>query len=357
MSRITIVIILLLLTYSLPGNQASTRCDAGFQSQEGSVKGRPSGESKEVQKESQEDAVVRVDTTLVNVPVTVLDRDGRFIANLRQEDFRVFEDGIEQQIAFFAAVERPFRVVLLIDTSGSTRPRQKEIREAAVAFVDQLRPHDDVMVVAFDGRIRVVGKAGKDRESLRKAILGLKWDGGGTLLYGVFEVVLNHFLMRLKGRKALVMLTDGEDTDMRRIVGNTATISGPSCRELPCATYKSNMRDVEESDVLVYSIQFASVDKSQKPAGDGTRQPEVTGEQYLKGLAQKSGGRFYDADKEGSLMQTFNSIAGELRNQYSLGFYAKESAQPGQRRELKVRVSQPGLAVRARSSYIYMPKK
>ena len=103
-----------------------------------------------------EDEVVRVNTALVTIPVSVLDRDGRFIPALRKEDFRIFEDGTEQQVAYFATTEEPFTVALVLDTSGSTRFKLEDIQEAAIAFLDQLRPADKVIVVSFDDSVRVL---------------------------------------------------------------------------------------------------------------------------------------------------------------------------------------------------------
>src|ERR1700754_2593507 len=102
-----------------------------------------------------EDDVVRINATLVTIPVSVLDRDGRFISGLRKEDFRIFEDGGEQQVAYFATTEEPFTVALVIDTSGSTRFKLEDIQEAAIAFLDQLRPDDKVVVISFDESVRV----------------------------------------------------------------------------------------------------------------------------------------------------------------------------------------------------------
>src|SRR5437867_5871329 len=96
--------------------------------------------------------VVRVDTTLVSIPVSVMDRDGKYIPNLRKEDFRLWEEGVEQQAAYFGSTEKPFTVALVLDTSGSTREKLGDIQDAAIAFVDQLRSNDRVMVVSFDER-------------------------------------------------------------------------------------------------------------------------------------------------------------------------------------------------------------
>src|SRR3989440_6611800 len=94
--------------------------------------------------------ILRVDTTLVSIPVSVMDRAGKFIPDLRKEDFRIWEDGVEQQVAYFASTEKPFTVALVIDTSGSTKNKLEDIQNAAIAFVEQLRPDDRVMIVSFN---------------------------------------------------------------------------------------------------------------------------------------------------------------------------------------------------------------
>src|SRR5262249_40381295 len=120
--------------------------------------------------EVSEGDIVRVNTTLVSIPVSVTDRDGKYIPNLRKEDFRVWEDGVEQQVAYFASTEKPFTVALIIDTSGSTREKLGDIQDAAMAFIDQLRPDDKVMVISFDDKIRVLAQATSDRHVLRGAV-------------------------------------------------------------------------------------------------------------------------------------------------------------------------------------------
>src|SRR6266576_5389629 len=114
--------------------------------------------------------IVRVETTLISIPVSVMDRDGKYIPDLTKDDFRVWEDGVEQKVAYFASTEKPFTVALLIDTSGSTRFKLGEIQDAAIAFVEQLRPDDRVMVVSFSDKIRVLSQPTSDRYVLRERI-------------------------------------------------------------------------------------------------------------------------------------------------------------------------------------------
>ena len=114
--------------------------------------------------------VIRVNTTLVTIPVSVMDRDGKYIPNLSKQDFRLWEDGVEQDVAFFASLEKPFSVALVLDTSGSTRFRLEDMQDAAITFVNQLRSDDRVMVVSFDDDVRVLTDFTSDRYRLRDAI-------------------------------------------------------------------------------------------------------------------------------------------------------------------------------------------
>src|SRR5438477_645812 len=151
--------------------------------------------------------VVKVETTLISIPVSVMDRDGKYIPNLTKDDFHVWEDGVEQRVAYFASTEKPFTVALVIDTSASTRYKIEEIQDAAIAFVNQLRPDDKVMVVTFDDKIRVQ-PATSDRNSLRNSILQTRI-GSGTRLYDAVDQVINQYFNRVEGRKAIVLFTDG----------------------------------------------------------------------------------------------------------------------------------------------------
>ena len=319
--------------------------------------------------------VIKVNTTLVTLPVSVTDRDGRYIPNLRKEDFRLWEDGVEQNVAFFSSVDKPFSVVLMIDTSGSTRFRLEDIQDAAITFVNQLRQDDLVMVVSFDDQVRVLTDFTNDRSRLRDAIRRTR-TGDGTKLYDAVDLVMNQRLNRVSGRKAIVLFTDGVDTTSRH------------------ASYVSNVRDAEELDALIYPVQYdtyadAGSGGSTWPGSGGSQNSPVdiliqilgginrgggsrrgggggggagtsrhdydVANRYLHELAEKTGARDYQADSTQNLASAFANIAEELRRQYSLGYYPKTPAQAGQRRQIRVRVNQPNLAVRTRDSYVFNP--
>jgi VWFA-related protein len=324
-----------------------------------------------------EDEVVRVNASLVTVPVSVLDRDGRFIGGLRKEDFRIFEDGTEQEVAYFAPVEQPFTVALVIDTSGSTRFRLEDIQAAAIAFLDQLRPEDRVIVVSFDDQVRVLSEATNDRGALRRAIRQTR-PGDGTRLYDAVDLVIRQQISRAQGRKAIVLFTDGVDTTSKH------------------ASYQSTLAEAEELDAMIYPVQYDTYDAAQAGGGGGggwpgrspypTRRRPGLGDvigiilggggvtvggggggvgtsrvdyeragEYLRQLAAETGGRHHNAEDLRYLEEAFTNIAEELRRQYSLGYYPARQSQAQERRLIKVRVKRPSLVVRARDSYVYKP--
>ena len=317
--------------------------------------------------------VIRVDTTLVTLPVSVTDRDGKYIPNLTKTDFRLWENGVEQDVAFFSSVDKPFSVVLMLDTSGSTRFRVEDMQDAAIAFVNQLRADDRVMVVSFDDQIRLLSDFTGDRYRLRDAIRRTR-TGEGTKLYDAMDLVINQELSRISGRKAIVLFTDGVDTTSRY------------------GTYQSNIRDAEELDALIYPVQYDTYSDMNNAGGNwpgsqrvpspvevligilggmrrgggmggpiGGRGPGsnradyALAGRYLRDLAERTGARHHQADTISNLSYAFANIAEELRRQYSLGYYPKRPPQTGERRQVKVRVNQPNLAVRTRDSYIFAP--
>lgn len=301
------------------------------------------------------DGVIRVNTDLVMVPVRVMSKKGRPVADLTQKEFRIFENGEEQEIAYFATEESPVTVALMLDLSYSTVFKLPEIQAAAKAFIELLKPDDKVMVVAFDERVRILCQATNDRRALRYAIEAARV-GSGTKFYGAMDQVLNDQLAKIEGRKAIVVLTDGVDT------ASTGLTAG------------SVLRDVEESDVLIYPIQYDTYDDVQRnrrkdaevrydeddrkyvvdtPQGRGER-PEDYAEaaEFLRESATRTGGRVYKVRSTTNLSSAFAQIADELRKSYTLGYYPSQDRSPGQRYYLRVRIYRPDLIIRARETYL-----
>jgi Ca-activated chloride channel homolog len=285
-----------------------------------------------------EGATVRIETSLVSIPVAVLDRQGRFVPGLRKDDFRIFEDEVEQEIEWFAAVEVPFHLVLLLDTSRSTVFRLEEIQQAAIDFVNQLRPQDRVMVISFDDALSVDSEFTSDRLQLRQAIRNTR-TGTSTRLYDAVELAITERLDELGGRKAIVLFTDGTDTASR------------------LANSRSTVVRVEESDVLVYVVQYDTDNDLQNlifgrgVVIGGMKSKGHRDSGYLRELAEHSGARLYPAENVPSLDRAFTQIAGELRNQYWLSYYPTKAARDGSYRRLRVSVNRSHVVLRAREGY------
>jgi Ca-activated chloride channel family protein len=296
--------------------------------------------------EIDEDSVVRVSTSLITVPAVVMDRNGRYIPNLRKEDFQIYEDGVEQTVAHFASVERPFTVALMLDVSGSTQSQLALIREAANTFVSRLRANDRMMAITFDGKINVLSEA-VDVSAIRRSKLHIPAVTDGTVLYDAVDFTMKR-MAQIPGRKAIVLMTDGVDQ-------NSA------------ATLKSTLNEIAEQDVLVYTVQYDTLpqlpqrlsqiknEKARKKIQERLLKGYAVSEPYLRTLAEKTGGRFYKAGDLRDVGPAFEAITSELGVQYSLGYYPKQKSEATTQRGIKVRVRQPNLVVRARDSYTTSP--
>jgi VWFA-related protein len=307
-----------------------------------------------------DDDVIRVETSLVTLPAKVSDRRGKVVYGLSRDQFRIFENGVEQEISYFEPPtspdaqnpnSKPLVVALMLDVSDSTQFQLTRIQRAALAFVDLLKPEDRVVVVAFDREVRVLTGITDDREVIRKAVNELK-PGGGTSLYAALSKVITQSFAQVTGRKAIVLLTDGVDTTSKQ------------------ATADSAVQAAAASDIAVFPIQYHTYsDFSDNPSretysagtfgavGHVTRNGEFASEAYkratlfLRLLSDKTAGRFQFADSEKNLASSFATIAQQLREQYAIGYYPKDKS--ASQRRIEVRVAAPHTTVRTRDSYIY----
>jgi len=312
--------------------------------------------------------VLKVDTRLVSVPVTVSDRNGRYVPGLAEADFTLYQDGVKQNIDFFGATEEPLTIALLIDTSQSTRPVLADIKDSAHAFLKLLMPRDRAMVVSFDYDTHLLSGLTTDKEQLRQAIrtADIPDELFGTTLRDAAFQTINKSFAGLKGRKAVIILTDGKDFGSRI-----------SPDEL--------LYSLQETDTLIYTVMFRTGGGQGRGAGGGGRNRGVFGggfpdgprfpgggfppprdrrnqggqrigrnneraEEFLRQLSDTTAGRFYTSE-DGKLKKTFESIVEELRFQYRLGFYPPDETNEKPLHELKVKVGRTDVAVRARASY------
>jgi Ca-activated chloride channel homolog len=308
--------------------------------------------------EKQSDAI-KVQTTLVSVPVIVSDRQGRYISDLKLQDFKLYQDRTEQSITVFDATEEPLNIALLLDTSGSTEQVLGDIKKHAVNFLKELRPQDRAMVMSFDYDVHLLCGVTSDRKTLERAIKDARaGERSGTELRDAVAQVIERQFKRVEGRKAIILLTDGKDL-------------GSEISE------QSLFDEAAESGAMIYSVYFetemrrANWNTRQwgRQGGWGRRNPfpppqrprenrrrqqvEMRNQEavaFLTELSEVSAGRFYSS-KVSDLKKTFKLVAEELRHQYRLGFYPDNSKADGRRHTLRVEVSKPDLVVRARRSY------
>ncbi len=316
----------------------STGVYAGSQEQSQSPNNKGSNDDK--------GNVVRVNTSLITVPAVVMDRNGRYIANLRKQDFRIYEDGVEQEISYFAPIEKPFTVALMLDVSGSTQFELAQIRDAANAFVSRLRFNDRMLAISFDGQIHLLTEP-NDVATIRRSKLHIPPVTDGTVLYDAVEFALKR-MAQIPGRKAIVLMTDGVDQNSQ-------------------ASLKSTLADIAEQDVLIYTVQYNTLpqlpqrlsqiknEKARRKVQARLMQGYAVSEPYLRALADKTGGRFYRAGDLREVGPAFEAITAELGLQYSLGYYPNENSTAGAERAIKVRVRYPNMVVRARDSYSIAP--
>ena len=351
---------------------------------------KPAPTSSSVGQEVDEDEVVRVDTQLVSVPAIVADTTGRPVTGLRAANFAVFEDGSPQRIANFATTDAPFEVALLLDTSGSTRADVSLIRRAANAFIEALRPGDRVAVLAFntalDGTsklatVEVKTRLTDDREALRQAIETVGTSNGTPFYDGLERVAREVFgeppREEMRGRRALVALTDGVDS--------TSEADYVDAREqlkragLVCYFIQVNteefveerlMQDCADNGTLTLSrAQLQRYQRIFAPRTDAadygnfcrlgqfermhiSRSLYNLARREMSELARDSGGKTFPVAELREARRAFAQVAAEIGTQYSLGYYSTNKSRDGRFRAIRVEVRGVRNAqVRAREGY------
>jgi Ca-activated chloride channel homolog len=318
---------------------------------------RALGQGQRAEQEPQRPDTIKVTTALVTVPVVVTDRYGQFVTGLSQNDFRLQENGEPQQIASFSSTEAPFNVALLIDTSRSTRNKLGAIRKAALNFVKQLQPNDRVLIVTFDEKVNFLGDFTSDRREIEREIHSVK-SSYLTSLYDAVHLTITEKFAPIKGRKAIVALTDGEDTWSRK------------------ATYESTLELVANAGVSAYTIQYDTRNDGGSPMsplylprmpnnylfsrlvqGDAqarnrqARDRYLIASEYLRAVAAQSGALYFRAESIESSSYAFALIANELRQQYTLSYYPINDKRDGGFRKIAVSVKSGDFLVRARQGY------
>lgn len=324
--------------------------------------------------QSTSDEVIRVDTALVNIPVIVSDRENRYIPGLTIADFKVFQDGAEQKIEIFNNEEAPMNIVLALDTSRSTEVVLKDIKRAAKDFIKVLAPGDRAMIVSIDNDFEILSEMTGDKKVLQKAVKNAEIGSDfGTVIYDAVHSLINNTLRKIKGRKAIILLTDGQDFG-----------SFISQRDL--------LAGLNESDTVIYPVFYETGGRMQQRVQDrrfpfpgpgmgrggrggmgrggmgrgrggpgpgnrpgGGNRPNIERRnqdalEFLQQVADSTSGRLFQ-EKIADLDHVFRQITDELKRQYLIGFYPPEDIAPGTVHKIKVRVTRPGTVVRSKATY------
>ncbi|HVZ19614.1 MAG TPA: VWA domain-containing protein, partial [Vicinamibacterales bacterium] len=275
----------------------------------------------------------RAGVEIVSLNVTVTDPTGRYVTDLNQNEFQVFEDGAKQNITFFSRTQQPISLALLMDTSASMEERMGIAQEAAIGFARQLHKGDEAEVIDFDSQVRILSPFTGDQAALEKAIRSTTANGS-TSLYNAVYISLKELKKTVAGikpgdvrRQAIVLLSDGDDT--------SSLIEFDEVLDL-----------AKRSETAIYSI--------------GLRQGEIGRREFheaefvLRQLSQETGGRAFFPTDARELPKIYQAIWDELSSQYVIGYSSSNPMRDGAWRRIQVRTTRPELAARTKTGY-YAP--
>ncbi|HUE85055.1 MAG TPA: VWA domain-containing protein [Vicinamibacterales bacterium] len=270
---------------------------------------------------------------VVSLNVTVVDSQNRYITDLTEEDFSIFEDGTRQDLIVFNRTSLPIALSLLIDTSASMESRMRIAQDAAVGFVRKLRSQDLAQIVDFDSRVQVLQDFTSDADELERSIRTTS-PGGSTALHNALYISLKE-LAKIKAktaedvrRQAIIVLSDGEDTSS-------------------LVSYEEVLDLAKRSETAVYTIALQAKDA---PQTKGFREAEF----ILRQFAQETGGRSFFPSRIEDLKDVYGQIADELSSQYSIGYASKNPRRDGAWRRIVVQVARPQVIARTKRGY-YAP--
>jgi Ca-activated chloride channel family protein len=274
----------------------------------------------------------RAGIELVSLNVIVTEGGGRYVTDLAQDDFNIFEDGVKQDVSFFNKTNLPIALSLLLDTSASMETKLPTAQEAAIGFSRKLRPQDLAEVVDFDSRVVVLqgftSSAGELEQAIRKTSAG-----GSTSLYNAVYIALKDLKKIVAKnvdeirRQAIVVLSDGEDTSSL----------------LP---FEEVLDLAKRSETAIYSIGLRSAENA-STASKGFKEAEFV----LRQLSQETGGRAFFPGQLSELSGVYGQISDELSSQYTIGYSSKNPKRDGSWRRVVVRVNRPNAVARTKQGY------
>ena len=303
------------------------------------------------------DDVIRTETSLVQLNIGVVDKQGRPITSLTQNDFAVYEDGVKQSIQHFQPVDAPFSLVLMLDMSGSTSHFRQQLKLASQRFLDALAPEDRVAVVQFNAKVKSL--AGFSTDRLKSAYAIEIADGAGeTHFYEALRFALKELDKEGQRRKAIVVLTDGLDTSMRN--SDRSTLTNARTNEEALATIdphsnpelKNVLASADRQGVTIFPLALPSGDPKRLPL----QTPNIVGiyaaaRARLQSLADRTGGRLNEIDRLQYMAQLYREVAANLRTLYTVRYQPPGERIRGKWHEIKVEVVKTDLTVRTKPGY------
>lgn len=270
----------------------------------------------------------RAGVELISLNVAVSEA-GRFVTDLEEAEFEVFEDGVKQNVSFFSRKQQPIALAILLDTSNSMEDKLATAQQAAIGFAKRLRPEDVAEVIGFSTQVRILQPFTSEPAAIERAIKDTNADGS-TALYNAIYISLKE-LKKIKARsedeirrQAIIVLSDGDDTSSL----------------LP---YEEVLDLAKRSETAIYTIGLRPPDLGRATFKEA--------EYVLRTLAQETGGRSFFPSHVNELTKIYDSISQELSSQYSLAYSSKNPSRNGAWRRIVVRVTRPGLVTRTRQGY------
>ena len=303
------------------------------------------------------DDIIKTETSLVQLNIGVVDKQGRPITSLTRNDFAVYEDGVKQSIQHFEPVDAPFSLVLMLDMSGSTINFRQQLKLASQRFLDALAPDDRVAVVQFNKDVKSLSGFSIDRQKTAYAI-EIASGAGETHFYEALKYALKELEKEGQRRKAIVVLTDGLDTRLRN--NDRATLSKAQTDEEALATIQPHtstdlnnvLTSADRLGVTIYPLALPSGDPKRLPL----QTPNIVGiyaaaRSRLQSLADRTGGRLNEINRLEYMAQLYREVAANLRTLYTVAYQAKGDRPRGKWHEIKVEVTNLDLTARTKPGY------
>jgi len=271
--------------------------------------------------------IIKVESSLVVLNATIINDNGKSVSGLIKSQFKILEDGKEQDITFFETEKTPFAAVILLDTSGSMETRVSLARSAAINFLDGLRVEDVAAIYNFDTKVSLVQEFSNSRD-IAQNVFELKANGMTVLNDAIYKAA-QELAKRTEKRKAIIVLSDGADTKSKHSADKA-------------------LKAALTANATLYTIDMSAMDSNARE--------RMQSQGALKNFAEKSGGLFVPTPGGVAMRQAFKDIVEELSVQYTLGYQPSNTKTDGKWRAIEIKISRPNLLIRTRKGY-HAPKK